>query len=120
VGFFSPSRTKGEGNYAKDYGSSSKALSNFAPRELLSITQAKFLCKRLFRVLLKSFLITAITTAVVINKMVNFMTKNEPGVELNIGFRIFRIVVWITATTGCLALMAWLVAFAWAEIRSLI
>ena len=26
------------------------------PRELLSITQAKFLCKRLFRVLLKSFL----------------------------------------------------------------
>ena len=37
-------------------GSSSKALSNFAPRELLSITQAKFLCKRLFRVLLKSFL----------------------------------------------------------------
>ena len=36
-------------------GSSSKALSNFAPRELLSITQAKFLCKRLFRVLLKSF-----------------------------------------------------------------
>ena len=48
------------------------------------------------------------------------MTKNEPGVELNIGFRIFRIAVWITATTGCLALMAWLVAFAWAEIRSLI
>ncbi len=38
-------------------GSSSKALFNFAPRELLSITQAKFLCKRLFRVLLKSFLI---------------------------------------------------------------
>ena len=37
-------------------GSSSKALFNFAPRELLSITQAKFLCKRLFRVLLKSFL----------------------------------------------------------------
>ena len=37
-------------------GSSSKALSNFAPRELLSITQAKLLCKRLFRVLLKSFL----------------------------------------------------------------
>ena len=36
-------------------GSSSKALFNFAPRELLSITQAKFLCKRLFRVLLKSF-----------------------------------------------------------------
>ena len=36
-------------------GSSSKALSNFAPRVLLSITQAKFLCKRLFRVLLKSF-----------------------------------------------------------------
>jgi hypothetical protein len=65
-------------------------------------------------------IITAITTAVVINKMVNFMTKNEPGVELNIGFRIFRIAVWITATTGCLALMAWLVAFAWAEIRSLI
>ena len=32
-------------------GSSSKALFNFAPRELLSITQAKFLCKRLFRVL---------------------------------------------------------------------
>ena len=31
-------------------------ISNFAPRELLSITQAKFLCKRLFRVLLKSFL----------------------------------------------------------------
>lgn len=62
-------------------------------------------------------IITAITTAVVINKMVNCMTKNEPGVELNIGFRIFRIVVWITATTGCLALMAWLVAFAWAEIR---
>ena len=65
-------------------------------------------------------IITVITTAVVINKMVNCMTKNEPGVELNIGFRIFRIVVWITATTGCLALMAWLVAFAWAEIRSLI
>lgn len=43
-------------------------------------------------------IITAITTAVVINKMVNCMTKNEPGVELNIGFRIFRIVVWITAT----------------------
>lgn len=82
MGFFSPSRTKGEGNYAK--------------------------------------IITAITTAVVINKMVSFMTKNEPGVELNIGFRIFRIAVWITATTGCLALMAWLVAFAWAEIRSLI
>ena len=40
----------------RDKGSSSKALSNFAPRELLSITQAKFLCKRLFRVLLKSFL----------------------------------------------------------------
>ena len=40
----------------KIQGSSSKALSNFAPRELLSITQAKFLCKRLFRVLLKSFL----------------------------------------------------------------
>ena len=40
----------------KFQGSSSKALSNFAPRELLSITQAKFLCKRLFRVLLKSFL----------------------------------------------------------------
>ena len=39
-------------------GSSSKALSNFATRELLSITQAKFLCKRLFRVLLKSFLRT--------------------------------------------------------------
>ena len=38
-----------------DQGSSSKALFNFAPRELLSITQAKFLCKRLFRVLLKSF-----------------------------------------------------------------
>ena len=38
-----------------DKGSSSKALFNFAPRELLSITQAKFLCKRLFRVLLKSF-----------------------------------------------------------------
>ena len=37
-------------------GSSSKALFNFALRELLSITQAKFLCKRLFRVLLKSFL----------------------------------------------------------------
>ena len=37
-------------------GSSSKALFNFASRELLSITQAKFLCKRLFRVLLKSFL----------------------------------------------------------------
>ena len=37
-------------------GSSSKALFNFAPRELLSITQAKFLCKRLVRVLLKSFL----------------------------------------------------------------
>ena len=36
-------------------GSSSKALFNFAPRELLSITQSKFLCKRLFRVLLKSF-----------------------------------------------------------------
>ena len=36
-------------------GSSSKALSYFAPRELLSITQVKFLCKRLFRVLLKSF-----------------------------------------------------------------
>lgn len=35
-------------------------------------------------------IITAITTAVVINKMVSFMTKNEPGVELNIGFRIFR------------------------------
>lgn len=35
-------------------------------------------------------IITAITTAVVINKMVNCMTKNEPGVELNIGFRIFR------------------------------
>lgn len=34
-------------------------------------------------------IITAITTAVVINKMVSFMTKNEPGVELNIGFRIF-------------------------------
>ena len=30
-------------------------------------------------------IITAITTAVVINKMVNCMTKNEPGVELNIG-----------------------------------
>lgn len=43
-------------------GSSSKALSNFAPRELLSITQAKFLCKRLFRVLLKSFLLS-LTTA---------------------------------------------------------
>ena len=43
------------------YGSSSKALFNFAPRELLSITQAKFLCKRLFRVLLKSFLITSET-----------------------------------------------------------
>lgn len=41
-------------------------------------------------------IITAITTVVVINKMVNFMTKNEPGVELNIGFRIFRIAVWIT------------------------
>lgn len=27
-------------------------------------------------------IITAITTAVVINKMVSFMTKNEPGVEL--------------------------------------
>ena len=40
----------------KSFGSSSKALSNFAPRELLSITQAKFLCKRLFRVLLKRFL----------------------------------------------------------------
>ena len=39
-----------------DKGSSSKALFNFAPRELLSITQSKFLCKRLFRVLLKSFL----------------------------------------------------------------
>ena len=39
-------------------GSSSKALFNFALRELLSITQAKFLCKRLFRVLLKSFLDT--------------------------------------------------------------
>ena len=26
-------------------------------------------------------IITAITTAVVINKMVSFMTKNEPGVE---------------------------------------
>ena len=37
-------------------GSSSKALFNFALRELLSIKQAKFLCKRLFRVLLKSFL----------------------------------------------------------------
>lgn len=36
-------------------GSSSKALFNFALRELLSITQARFLCKRLFRVLLKSF-----------------------------------------------------------------
>ena len=43
-------------------GSSSKALSNFAPRELLSITQAKFLCKRLFRVLLKSFLRLADST----------------------------------------------------------
>ena len=41
-------------------GSSSKALFNFAPRELLSITQAKFLCKRLFRVLLKSFLYEAL------------------------------------------------------------
>jgi hypothetical protein len=37
-------------------GSSSKALFNFALRELLSITQAKLLHKRLFRVLLKSFL----------------------------------------------------------------
>ena len=41
---------------ALNKGSSSKALFNFAPRELLSITQAKFLRKRLFRVLLKSFL----------------------------------------------------------------
>ena len=64
-------------------------------------------------------IITAITTAVVINKMVSFMTKNEPGVEFNIGFRIFRIVAWITATTGCLALMVWLVAFAWSEVRRL-
>lgn len=55
-----------------------------------------------------------------INKKVDFMTKNEPNVEFNIGFRIFRIAAWITATTGCLALMAWFVAFAWAEIRSLI
>ena len=37
-------------------GSSSKALFNFTPRELSSITQAKLLHKRLFRVLLKSFL----------------------------------------------------------------
>lgn len=59
-------------------------------------------------------IITAITTAVVINKMVNFMTKNEPGVELNIGFRIFRIAVWITATTGCLALMR-----GWSRLRGL-
>ena len=36
-------------------GSSSKAIFNFALRELLSITRTKFLCKRLFRVLLKSF-----------------------------------------------------------------
>ena len=36
-------------------GSSSKALFNFTPRELSSITQAKLLHKRLFRVLLKSF-----------------------------------------------------------------
>ena len=43
-------------NARTNYGSSSKALFNFALRELLSITQAKFLCKRLFRVLLKSFL----------------------------------------------------------------
>ena len=42
--------------FAQIIGSSSKALSYFAPRELLSITQVKFLCKRLFRVLLKSFL----------------------------------------------------------------
>nr|DAF69464.1 MAG TPA: hypothetical protein [Caudoviricetes sp.] len=47
------------------------------------------------------------------------MTKNEPNVEFNIGFRIFRIVAWITATTGCLALMVWLVAFAWSEVRRL-
>ena len=36
-------------------GSSSKTLFNFTPRELSSITQAKLLHKRLFRVLLKSF-----------------------------------------------------------------
>ncbi len=46
----------GISNHCEFQGSSSKALFNFAPRELLSITQAKFLCKRLFRVLLKSFL----------------------------------------------------------------
>ena len=43
------------GSQIATFGSSSKALFNFAPRELLSITQAKFLCNRLFRVLLKSF-----------------------------------------------------------------
>lgn len=52
-------------------------------------------------------------------RVVNCMTKNEPNVEFNIGFRIFRIVAWITATTGCLALMVWLVAFAWSEVRRL-
>ena len=65
TGFVSGLEVSGPGTERPNYagsqmfvttkGSSSKALFNFAPRELLSITQAKFLYKRLFRVLLKSF-----------------------------------------------------------------
>ena len=40
----------------EDYRKLFKSPLYFCARELLSITQAKFLCKRLFRVLLKSFL----------------------------------------------------------------
>ena len=53
---------------AKRNGSSSKALFNFTPRELSSITQAKLLHKRLFRVLLKSFLISPFSLSSVSRK----------------------------------------------------
>lgn len=63
-------------------GSSSKALSNFAPRELLSITQAKFLCKRLFRVLFEELPLDVLFVLLIaIVSVRSFDTCQEHGIS---------------------------------------
>lgn len=62
-------------------GSSSKALSNFAPRELLSITQAKFLCKRLFSTFEELPLDVLFVLLIAIVSVRSFDTCQEHGIS---------------------------------------
>lgn len=55
-------------------------------------------------------IVTAVGTAIAVNKALNVMTEQNPQNPRNIWFRIFRAVFWLSLSVACLSVAVWIAA----------